>query len=132
MNNNYVDITLTIMGFECNPNEISAILGLEATKKFIKGELITHEGSIRHKSNGWSLKSKKVSSGYFEFIDSLNHIVSIIKPIKKKFLLLPPKSKIQLYCVVFSNREFRQQIDIDSDILKLLSEINANLVFEFY
>jgi len=124
-----VKVSIKVVGFECSPEEISHLLGIEATKQWKQGDIIYPKVKLRRKNNGWMLASGLASDT--TVMQQVKALSEVFLPIKERFLSLPKKSLLSIYCVIYSTYG-RPDISLPSDLVKAIGEIDANLEFDLY
>jgi hypothetical protein len=130
-----IKANLVITDFECFPDEITRILGIQPTETWRKGDSILSIAKNIRKQNGWILKS---------IIDPKNNTVnvqvesllSIISPNIEKFANLPSDAEVELACIVYINRTGESigfpEIGFSSNTISVLAKINAVIDIDLY
>lgn len=122
-----VYVYLRIDRFKCHPDEISKILGVKASKVFVKGELDRFDNPI--KFNSWRLESNLQS------IELEKHIQSLLKKTTKfkNVVKIVPRFTCLLQVVVNArDGEDTPIMTISSRTMKMLSERNIDLDIDMY
>lgn len=128
-----VKARLNIAEFECSPEKITKILGIQPTKTWIKGEPINPIGKRVYKENGWMIESpiNPVNSNVDEQVESL---LSVITPYVEAFANLPSDVYIELSCVIYvpSNDHGRPTVGFSANTIKILAKLGANIDIDIY
>ncbi|EIJ41059.1 hypothetical protein BegalDRAFT_0135 [Beggiatoa alba B18LD] len=127
---NEIVIGLTITDFNELPSEITKILGVQPSKTWCKGDLISKSGIIRHKQNGWKLCSSLSKSQSFK--EHEKDLLDKILLFKDKFKNLPSECNVEFSCYVDIYNEDIPELSLEKDTVKVLSEINASVDIDIY
>jgi hypothetical protein len=124
-----VKVYFKITGFDCPPSNITNLIGIEATKTWLKGDLTHPKAIIKHRQNGWMLQSSlSKDTPLREQIESLLDIVLPRKGVLRK---LPNGSEKSILCAVYSV-DGRPDISLPADVIIAIAEIGANLDLDLY
>lgn len=123
-------VDLDISSFKEHPLDIAKILGIQPSRIRLEGELVYSNALIRHKENGLEISSSlSRSHPFMEHIDSLS---KILIPLKDKFKNLPSTCEIMLSCHIYIYEEGMPAICLDVNMVKLLSDLNAEIDIDLY
>jgi hypothetical protein len=119
-----------ISDFECDPKDISHILGLVPYRTFQKGGLINESTKTRWKHSGWEIRSVLPESTPCQdtHIESL---LSIMLPKKQELLSLSKKYEIGINCVGYyygANPGFH----LSAALIKSCAELGVSIDFDLY
>ena len=124
-----VKLYLKITGFQCSPDEISHIIGIFPTKKWLKGDIIDKRVIVRRKQNGWMLQSELLEDRPVK--EHIENLLSMVMPKKERLKNIPPDAEIAIYCVVYSTLG-RPDISLDPAMIKAIAELGAWVDFDLY
>ena len=121
---------LVIYGFECAPEEITRVLGINPDETWRKGDLRGERPVKPSGDSGWVIASSSSDRVRLE-----PHIVSVLEKVSSVDRLrdLPPESKRYLSCEVTTlEGTSGPDITISPTILSRLAEIGAELSIDSY
>ncbi|MFE1746281.1 DUF4279 domain-containing protein [Coleofasciculus sp. H7-2] len=124
-----ISAAFTLTGFDFNPEEITAKVGIIPTKIWKVGDLIHPKAGIRRKRNGWSLESKLEKSAELE-----DHIKSVLEQIQPGWLPMVEISsryEAEIDCVVYVRGQV-PAIHFDKDIVEQAAKLNAEIDVDLY
>lgn len=122
---------LIIADFECPPEEITEILGINPTKTWLKGQPVTPKAKNTRKENAWELLID--FSPENNTVDAqVESLLSIITPNIEKFANLPSNVDIILSCVIFTRPDGFPVIGFSKKLIKILALINADIDIDLY
>ncbi|MGH8467791.1 MAG: DUF4279 domain-containing protein [Gammaproteobacteria bacterium] len=124
-----IKVSLKITDFNCDPNSISEILGLEPTTTWLEGDRVHPKAIIKHKQNGWVLQSPLPKETPFR--QQLQTLLDMVTPKKQQLLNLPSGTDIEVSCVVYSEHG-RPDISLEPDMVAAIAEMRAGLDFDLY
>lgn len=124
-----IKVGLGIHDFECEPEEITKIIGLTPTQTWKKGDQIL-KTIMKYKANGWRLSSPcdPFSSTVEE---QVNALLDIIIPHAPVFSKLPRGTYIELSCFMYTYKE-RPLVGFTAEQVKKLAQIGAAIDLDIY
>jgi hypothetical protein len=126
-NKNEVRVSLKIHDFECDPSEITAILGINSTENWKRGEKLSP--FQQYKSNGWVYKIvQKNVKCVGEMIDDL---VATFSAKVASFEKIPKNSYIEISIVCFLKKG-RPWFFFSKENLDFIHKIGAEIDFDLY
>jgi hypothetical protein len=120
-------VGLLIYGFTCSPEEITALLKINPTETFLKGQPVRKGALNTHHYNGWWLESG-VAPDESSWQEHMDAIFEVIGEKIDHFDLLPSESEIELSCgLVWRNQNIRPGIYVSPQALKILARIGCSI-----
>lgn len=120
---------LNVMSFQEASAEITAIIGVEPTATWREGDLRIPAATIRHKENGWQLRSP-VDPHNTTPEQSVASLLALL-PNLSVFKRLPQATEVQLTCTIYGLTE-RPYFYLPHDLILQLAEIGASLDIDPY
>ncbi|MEA5470216.1 DUF4279 domain-containing protein [Spirulina sp. 06S082] len=121
----------TVLNFDCDPDEITAFVGVTPSKVWKKGDLIYPNASVSHKQNGWTIKSELDNS-----IELSKHIEVVLNKIEdnwQSFVKICCKYYAELECTIYIyDEDNRPTISFDKKLVKKLAQLNAEIDVDLY
>ena len=114
-----------LTGSDLDPDQITAQLGITPSRTWRTGDLVMERASIRHKNNGWSVKSDIPMSEDLE--EHVEMVLQRLKPAWKSLRKLSTRYTALIDCVVYSHGGARPAIFFNKDVIKRISELNAEI-----
>ncbi len=124
-----ISAALTLTGFDCDPEEITKILGILPTKTWIVGDLIGRT-ILHRKENAWVLKSQLQKNADLE--SHIKDVLARLQPSWQKVVELCSKYDSEISCVIYSVESQGEAIHFDKEILKSVFELNAEIDVDYY
>lgn len=123
------------MEFDCDPTEITEMIGIVPTKIWRKGEPVsTLSPRHLHKENGWQLSV--ASDDAWDYGEQLDTLLAMMQPRIEEFAVVSNQYYCELCWVV---EHYRSPEDyrfpnphITKDQLRVLSHIGATIGFDVY
>ena len=94
-----------------------------------KGDKINRRSSVTHNENGWMSRSRL--SGGPLVNEQIRDLLDLAIPKKGVFDELPAGTKVEMYCVVYSQHG-RPDISLSPTLIREMGEIGAGLSFDIY
>lgn len=124
-------VYLRIKGFEGPLNDITKVLNLEPTGGGMAGESMPGKKTrIIRKISSWDLKSSL--SGETEVTEHIESLLDIVESRKLELLELAGKYEAELLIVKYVSDEFNTIIHVRKDQMRRLSDLNLEIVVDFY
>lgn len=121
--------TFTVTGSNFDPADITAKVGVQPTKTWFQGDLISPTAKIRYQHNGWSLKSSLQGS------DELgDHVKALLEQLQMGWQPLTEicaDCEAEISCVIYTAGD-RPAIHFDRVILDQLDQLNAAIDVDLY
>lgn len=133
MKRNQIEVSLRIVGFECQPEEITQELGIQPTKVWQKGEQRNARGIMRNKQNGWGISSGIGRHKGFEH--HMDALMMLIEPHLSSFTRVCNQYHTELSCAVYmyyDNGESIPWLGFDKRAVEFLHRIGAVVDFDMY
>ena len=126
-NKTEVKVRLVITDFQCHPEEITRILGLQSSTTWMRGDPIP-KTSMTRKQNGWRLDSPKPHEVLQKQIDAL--LVLVMGRVEA-FERLPIGSEIELSCVIYVYDE-DPALHFSDTSIRSLARLHASIDIDYY
>lgn len=121
---------LLLTGSALDPEQVTADAGMQPTKAWRRGDLISNRTPRRHEKGGWRLKSRlPVSADLAAHIDD---VLDQLRPHWQQFVELGKRFDTTLECVVETFAYDRPAIALKKEVIKLLSELDAEFDVDLY
>ncbi|MBD2307081.1 DUF4279 domain-containing protein [Chroococcidiopsis sp. FACHB-1243] len=135
MTSSKISVSFTILGTDSNsedldPDKITAIVGIQPTKMWKVGDLVSKRSTLRHKQNGWSFKSKLEESATLE--DHISYIFEQLKPNWQNLVEICTHYYTEIECAIYFYEDDIPAIHFERQSLKLISELNAEIDIDIY
>lgn len=130
---NKVILDFCLWGFDdITPDEISAMLGIQPTKIYIKGKVANSSLTLVAKENGWRKNAGLEEFASFE--DQMNALINIIESKAEIFKLLCDKYKSEFSYAIFLNNqeESTPSIHLDQRYNNLIKILNSEFNIDLY
>lgn len=119
-----------IDGFECDPQEISDLLGLEASEVYLKGDLISDKSDRRRTHSSWKYLSSLPREEPFQ--DShLENLVKVLISKKEAINKLHQKYEAGINCVGYYTN-VNPGFHLSAELIKACSELSLSIDFDLY
>lgn len=127
------EFTLTGIGFD--PDEVTTLLGIKPTETWRLGDLIQNT-FLHHKHDGWCLSTGQEELDEQNSIDVPRQVRFIFEQLqpytsKLKDVCARFRLDVELTCVVYIEGD-RPAIHFDSDVVRWLAELNAEIDVDLY
>lgn len=122
------DAVFTLTGSDLDPDRVTALTGVQPSRTWRTGELITERAIVRYKNNGWTLRSNV--SG--DLNEEISDVLDLLQPAWSQFVALSSRSYAEIACVVYSYGGARPPIHFDRDIVRRAAELNAAIDVDLY
>ena len=125
-----IKVNMVITGFECSPEHITNLIGVNPTKVWKRGEIVHPKAKNIHKESGWLLSSQcdAVNSSIDEQISTLSNVIT---PILGNFHKLPEGLEIELSCII-NAYEYMPPICFSTDSVAFASKLGASIDVDIY
>ena len=120
---------LNVVGFSGEASEITRVLRIEPTKTWREGDLRDPKATIKHRDNGWSLKSP-VDPHHTTPGESVAALLAVL-PDLEAFNRLPTEAEVWLSCTIYGLTE-RPYFELSAESLAKLASIRASLDVDTY
>jgi len=138
---NEFSAALTVLEFDCEPEELTYLVGVQPSKSWKKGDLINpfKDPSIktsikierRHEFNGWSVSSKIDSS--FELSKHIESVFNQLQDNWTNLVTVCSHYYVELQCVVYIREENNvPAIFFEKDVIHKLSELSGEIDVDMY
>ncbi len=129
--NNEISVAFTLTDFDCDPEEITARVGITPTKTWRVGDFINKKKTMKYEYNGWKLHSKIEKNADLE-----SHIISVLEQLKSGWESLVKISQsyyTEISCAIYiySDTE-RPAIHFSKQIIQKIAELNAEIDVDIY
>jgi Domain of unknown function (DUF4279) len=122
-----VYVKLLISHFECEPEQITKILGLSPHRTWIKGDKITPKSSRCYKFNGWWIATPQSSIQETSLEKQIDLLMSIVEPAIDSFKNLPENIEVEVGCHFYVNDPKRLVLGISNKAIQIMAKIDAYL-----
>ena len=122
-------VKLMVFGFDAEPAEITAVLGVEPTNAWLKGDAVTSTALNGQPSNGWA-KLSPADPDRTTCEEGVRALLSSL-PGPETFRALPAGCDVQVTCTLFGYTE-RPYVYLPRDLLAALAAIGASLDVDVY
>lgn len=131
-------VEFRIIGNNLIPQEITELLEIEPSNSHKRGDSnagFTKKGKVVRyapfSSGLWSIKSRLTKSTSFE--EHIMGVLELLEPVKDKIKELSCRGyKVDFFCGYFFSSEIQAGVSLDSNILKCISDLGANLEICMY
>jgi hypothetical protein len=124
-----ISASFTLTGIELDPAEISAKVGITPTASWMKGDLIDPRGVIRYQENGWSIQS--TLDKYASLEDHVKSVLEQLQPSWSSLVEVSAQNYAEIDCVIYTRGQ-APEMHLDKDILRQISQLNAELDLDLY
>ena len=124
-----ISTRLNVVGFSGEASEITRVLRIEPTKTWREGDLRDPKATIKHRDNGWSLKSP-VDPHHTTPGESVAALLAVL-PDLEAFNRLPTEAEVWLSCTIYGLTE-RPYFELSAESLAKLASIRASLDVDTY
>lgn len=129
--NNEISVAFTLTDFDCDPEEITARVGITPTKTWIMGDFINKKKTIKYEYNGWKVHSKLDKEADLE-----SHIISVLAQLKPGWQSLVKISQsyyTEISCAIYLYSDNQlPAIHFNQEILQQIAELNAEIDIDLY
>lgn len=120
-----------VRGSRFDPDECTALLGIQPTKVWRFGDLIP-KTILRRKDNGWLLSSGDQAvdeKNSINLVTQVNDLVGCLQPhtVKLKEMRGRLSLETKLYCVLYIESDDRPTIQFGPDVIAWLAEVGAGI-----
>jgi hypothetical protein len=116
--------------FECDPEEITKIVGVSPTDVWRIGDKITNRSTLKRKENGWRLKSNLEQTSDLDA--HIKNVLERLKPGWGKLRELGLQYYAEISCVIYCYDPQSPVIHFDKEIIKAAIELNAEIDVDYY
>jgi hypothetical protein len=121
---------LFVGDFDCEHEEITAILGIQPTKTWKRGDRVLPIAQNVHHENGWILDSPlEVVNSTLE--DQVIALLAIAVPRRDAFLRLPSDATVHVGCAVYGYAH-RPIVSLSRDAICGIASLGASLGIDVY
>lgn len=124
-----VSAAYLLTDFECDPDQISEMLGIQPTKAWKIGEPIG-KTILRRKQNGWMLNIQILNSEDLE--EHITELLNKLSPIWDRVVKLSQLYYAEINCVVYSYEAQGPGLHLDKKTLEKIVELNAEIDLDYY
>ena len=128
MHDNEVFIQFSIQKFNKKHFEITSYLEIEPSKTWIKDDLKTNKGIIKHKNNGWEIRLRR--NNVLHISDFLDEMISILFPVKNKLTSLNDGVK-KISIIVYAKKSM-PSFAYNHKIISFLNDTSIELEQDIY
>ncbi len=123
-----------VVGIDLAPEDVTCKTGIQPIKIWFKDELISSRSKMRHKQNGWGLRSPLETSTDETSPDVGEHFRVILDQLKQGWQPLVEICSIYQaeFCGVIYTSGNRPAIHFDRAILDAVSQLNAEIGIDLY
>ncbi|HLO89414.1 MAG TPA: DUF4279 domain-containing protein, partial [Nostocaceae cyanobacterium] len=116
--------------FECDPEEITKIVGVSPTDVWRIGDKITNRSTLKRKKNGWRLKSNLEQTADLDA--HIRNVLERLKPGWEKLRELGLQYYAEISCVIYNYEAQVPVMHFDKEIIKAAAELNAEIDIDYY
>jgi len=119
-----------VTGYQCSPEEITNILGVEPTDTWVKGEKWGTNNIRERKESSWIFKTNKSENDYYSNYH-FKELLEKIEGIKGKLKNLPKECDIGITYVptcYFPN----VAVILDSELIQKIASLGLSVDFDIY
>lgn len=124
-------VAFVLIGFKCEPEEITETLGIVPTQTWKVGTPIGKRGIGRYEDNGWQVKSKLE-----KYADLESHIQSVLQQLEPAWESLAKISALyytELSCHIYLyDDEQVPAIHFEQEVVRKIAELNAEIDVDIY
>lgn len=124
-----ISVYFTLTGLDCEPEEITAKIGIKPTKTWKVGDLINSRGTIRRKHNGWKLESKLEKSAELE--EQIKSVLEQLQPSWQPLREICTQYDAEINCVIYTIKQI-PAIHFDREIIEKVNQLNAAIDVDLY
>ncbi len=125
-------VSLCILGQECDPSDLTEILGTEPTVTRRKGDLIYYAGSptkLVYKCNVWEMESSCDPKVAFE--EQIDVLLDKVLPFSDRFKALPADIDIMLNIALYFH-EYKAYFLLTAKQVQGIAKLGARLDVDIY
>lgn len=126
-------MSLKVLDFPFHPDTIGDMLGLQCSESWQKGDYRSPKVRMRHKENGWQLKSPLGDDAGFE--DHLKCIIDAVYPSRMALQKLSKEYYTELSCAIYmaiNSEKSLPSMHIDEEQIRILAEMNLQIDVDLY
>ncbi|WP_188558461.1 DUF4279 domain-containing protein [Hymenobacter glacieicola] len=136
MRNNHVEVSLEIRDFDdISLEELSAILGMQPSKVYRKGEKVSSNFAIKSPINRWLIHAYADQKLLPDFEEQMDTLLAIVKARQEAFISLCHRYTCEIKCAVhvyFRNGESIPSVHLESRHRDLLHLLRAEFDVDIY
>jgi Domain of unknown function (DUF4279) len=121
--------SLRIAGDTLQPNEISILLGLEATRSGVKGERFSSRHSAVRRTSFWFLECPL--SKHLPLEEHLKWLLNLLEAKHDLIISISDKWRVEFFCGFFSENG-QGGVTFDQGLLRRLAHLGIPLVLDFH
>jgi hypothetical protein len=122
-------VRLVVLGFDCSPEHISTLLGVEPTKSWLKGEPVHPRATNTHAENGW-MRASPSDPTVASAEEGIRALLQLFQD-PTVFARLPKQSTVQLTCTLFGY-EYRPYVYVPAELVRTIATIGASIDIDTY
>ncbi len=122
---------LVLSGKNIEHSKLTRCIGLDPTKQWKENDQIL-TSKLTYKHDGWMLSTNKIETldiqePLEQLFEKLNPVLSKIKEVISLFNL-----EVEIQCIVYTEEPNSPALWFDKKIIKIISELNADLDIDYY
>jgi hypothetical protein len=124
-------VAFMLIGFECDPEEITARVGITPTETWRTGDFVTKKAVMKHKSNGWQLDSKLEQTAELE--DHIKSVLEQLKPSWQSLIEISIDCYVEISCAIhlYSDNQL-PAIHFNKEMVQEFAELNTDIDIDLY
>lgn len=119
-----------LLGLNLDPEEVTRVAGVEPSEVWRIGDLVVPRGQLRHKFNGWLLRSQLSSSA--ELHEHVEYLLQKLAPGKEQVARFGQEHQARVTCILQIQGDERPLIYFEPKVLGEVAEIRAGIVVDYY
>ncbi len=119
-----------IIGPHLDPEQVTRSIGISPSKTWRIGDLVVEQALLRHKNNGWLLKSNLPLSATLK--EHVRFILAQLQVSWQALKELCTQHDAEISCVVMSYGGDRPAMFFDKDIISRAADLNAAIDIDLY
>lgn len=125
-----------ILDFECPPDHISGLLGIQPSTSWKRGELIEHKPGRVYRASGWIYETKVVQTNTVAknngaHLPSLELLIETVYSVRYRLNEIPVAPRFSVATIIFADT-FNASTHISPKIMRLLAESNVEYIVDSY
>ncbi len=121
-------LSLIIFGFDCEPDEITEILTIAPTRRWLRSGSVKVGDVESRDENGWELASPSTAANV-PLVEQIDALVAILAPRKECFSRLPRSANLKLRCIAYGY-EYVPAMGLSREQIRFLASVNAGFDLE--
>ncbi len=122
--------SFTLTGFDVNPEEITAMVGVTPTQTWRTGDLVDPRATVRRKSNGWKVSSESDTAA--DLGELVGKVLVILRPGWPVLQQLVAQHNALFNCVVHVYDSGAPAISLDKDLIRAVADLGVGVDIDLY